>query len=607
MFEDTAEEEPNAAWVYFTRATRLNLKPGTYLSTLSAYAVTLNYVLGLGCLGIPYAFFKAGLGFSIVVTCVAAFVSMLSTMWIVEVHMRAMILKTGRRQDRSWSDHSQQHHQTQTQTTTSSSTYATYSTTTVNTPPSSSFPRNAFKSPGTASQLTELLSSPHFFASTKSPVIEVASLVKGVLGKKVEILYMICLSGLAITGLWAYSNVAANSLVQQVRWKPCASPNFLGECGNAMTVVATVATVATTCLTLTLVVFFFLLSSFSSLPLRSTTTHAGWEYMINCAVFGIIVVPLSLLDTTEQATIQTIFTVLRFVTLGAMAISSLLGIFLFPVSDGFPLQPAQYPPLSNATSMSNATGPPYYGKDVTWTLQTGGMGLLISSMCFSMLFQHSVPGLMAAVDPNQRKSVKHVFGAALISSALLYIVLGVTMALYFGASILPSSNLNFVNFNFGLSTVHENNTMLANIISYVIVLFPVVGSISVYPLITITLSNNLHVSTSRWTGWAQDDQKAKIIWRLVAGIPPILLSLVVRNLSTIIQFSGIFAVPIAYLFPALLQLYSKKGTEAGLEKLPKEFTWHFNRHSFYPLCMMVVGTGCWALVAVQLVQHLMKL
>ena len=162
--------------------------------------------------------------------------------------------------------------------------------------------------------------------------------------------------------------------------------------------------------------------------------------MINCAVFGIIVVPLSLLDTTEQATIQTIFTVLRFVTLGAMAISSLLGIFLFPVSDGFPLQPAQYPPLPNATSMSNATGPPYYGKDVTWTLQTGGMGLLISSMCFSMLFQHSVPGLMAAVDPNQRKSVKHVFGAALISSALLYIVLGVTMALYFGASILPISN-----------------------------------------------------------------------------------------------------------------------------------------------------------------------
>ena len=223
MFEDTAEEEPNAAWVYFTRATRLNLQPGTYLSTLSAYAVTLNYVLGLGCLGIPYAFFKAGLGFSIVMTCVAAFISMLSTMWIVEVHMRAMILKTGRRQDRSWSDHSQQHHPT----------YST--TTTVNTPPSSSFPRNAFKSPGTASQLTELLTSPQFFASTKSPVIEVASLVKGVLGKKVEILYMICLSGLAITGLWAYSNVAANSLVQQVRWKPCASPNFLGECGNAKT------------------------------------------------------------------------------------------------------------------------------------------------------------------------------------------------------------------------------------------------------------------------------------------------------------------------------------------------------------------------------------
>ena len=584
MFEDTAEEEPNAAWVYFTRAGRLQ-NNGVYYGKCSAYAVTLNYVLGLGCLGIPYAFFQAGLSFSILMTFFAAFLSMLSTMWIVEVHMRAMLVETGRRQERSWSVHSQQQQpqeqqeqqqqqQQQTYSTTTavlpsptrSTTPSTPTTPTMQTSPSK---RRFLKSPAQTSQLTELLTSPNFFASTQSPVIEVASLVKGVLGKTMEILYLICLSGLAITGLWAYSNVAANSLVQQVRWETCGEPNFLGPC--------------------------------------------GFEYMINCAVFGVIVVPLSLLDTTEQATIQSIFTVLRFVTLGAMAIGAVLGLFLFPLASAFPPLPrsslslpastsaASAPPFATPSSViANTTTAPYYGKNVHWGLQTSGMGLLISSMCFSMLFQHSVPGLMAAIDPTQRQSVKHVFGGALISSALLYIVLGVTMALYFGSAILPSSNLNFVNFNFGMG---EPSSMVATLMSYVIVLFPVVGSISVYPLITITLSNNLHVSTAKCTGWGQDNRRARIFWRLVAGIPPILLSLLVRNLSTIIQFSGLFAVPIAYLFPALLQLYSNRGVE-GLEKIPNEFSWHFNRYAVYPWAMVVIGLLCWGLVIVQLVQFL---
>ena len=247
--------------------------------------------------------------------------------------------------------------------------------------------------------------------------------------------------------------------------------------------------------------------------------------------------------------------------------------------------------------------PPYFGNDVQWGLRTSGIGLLISSMCFSMLFQHSIPGLMAAIDPDKRKSSKFVFGAALATSSLLYIVLGVTMALYFGSDILPSSNLNFVDFNFGLG---EPSSPVASILSYAIVLFPVVGSISVYPLIALTLANNLHVSTARYTGWKQDDRKAKIIWRLVAAVPPIVLSLFVRNLSTIIQFSGIFAVPIAYLFPALLQLYSKHGAGAGEFQdvdIPDCYTWHFNKN-VYAWIMILLGTGCWGLVVVQLVHHL---
>ena len=178
MFEASGEEEPHAAWVYFTRAGRL--KPGVYYGTCKAFAVTLNYVLGLGCLGIPYAFYKAGISFSIIVTIFAAFLSMLSTMWIVEVHMRAMLVDTGRRHERAWSE---QHavmptHHLNQPAAYGSTTTATITSPTFSTPKRSNSTttksRKSMKSPAVASQLTELLTSPNFFASTENPIIEVA-------------------------------------------------------------------------------------------------------------------------------------------------------------------------------------------------------------------------------------------------------------------------------------------------------------------------------------------------------------------------------------------------------------------------------------------------
>ena len=175
-------------------------------------------------------------------------------------------------------------------------------------------------------------------------------------------------------------------------------------------------------------------------------------------------------------------------------------------------------------------------------------------MTFSMLFQHSVPGLMATVRPSERKQTKYIFAGALFTSAALYAALGVCMCLYFGSELFASSNLNFVGFTWGLGTITDatthraHPTVFASIVSYVIVLFPVLSSVSVYPLIAITLSNNLHVATASCTGWPKDDVRGKLIWRFVAAVPPILLCALIRDLSTIIQFSGLFAVPIAIYF-----------------------------------------------------------
>lgn len=51
--------------------------------TLDAYSI--NYVIGMGILGIPYAVVQGGILLAILVLVIVAFLSLISSMWIVEV------------------------------------------------------------------------------------------------------------------------------------------------------------------------------------------------------------------------------------------------------------------------------------------------------------------------------------------------------------------------------------------------------------------------------------------------------------------------------------------------------------------------------------------
>jgi amino acid permease len=596
LFDETGHEEPHAAWVYFTRAGAAAARRAgarQFIGSCQAWSVTVNYILGIGALGVPFAFQQAGLSLSLATTAASCLMSFITVMFIVETHARAMLLSSSKSQRSRSLSGGYGGNDSETiaggysaPTSPTISPASRWSETSFVNPKS---PVNATKTNGKrlsnrpatprkiASELTELLTSPLFYEQTDSPIIEVASLVKGAIGFRASVAYIVALSGLTSTGLWAYANVAANSFVDQVHYWPCdaSHENYLGDC--------------------------------------------GWQYLVNCALFGVVVVPLSFLDMADQGGLQTVFTILRFLTLGAMVLGAVLGIFFFSLHDAVPggYGPAHRHHKNSSLltggvaniSGSNSAGPPYISETVSWAPKWSGFGIVVSTMTFSMLFQHSVPGLMATIRPSERKRTKCIFSGALFTSAALYAVLGVSMCMYFGDRLFASSNLNFVGFTWGLGSVTDplthatHPTIFASIVSYVIVLFPVLSSVSVYPLIAITLSNNLHVATSSCTGWAKDDRRAKLIWRFVAAVPPILLCALIRDLSTIIQFSGLFAVPIAYVFPALLQYYSRQGArEFGV---PSTYIWHFNRYPIYVWVVIGLGLLCEGVVVVQLVDQLL--
>eukprot|EP00808_Paulinella_micropora_P013904 g52622.t1 len=55
----------------------------------AAYAFTINYILGVGCLGIPYALSKAGLLLGSFILCVVTAFSFLTVVWVAECVARA--------------------------------------------------------------------------------------------------------------------------------------------------------------------------------------------------------------------------------------------------------------------------------------------------------------------------------------------------------------------------------------------------------------------------------------------------------------------------------------------------------------------------------------
>lgn len=146
-------------------------------------------------------------------------------------------------------------------------------------------------------------------------------------------------------------------------------------------------------------------------------------------------------------------------------------------------------------------------------------------------------------------------------------------------------NLNFVNFRWNeisrgsTSNTHTHNATISDtsllfdnssgagkvylspmleVVNMVVVLFPSLDTISVFPLIAITLSNNLAASAM---GKQSNTQTKKglcswrfqiVLWRLLAGVPPIFASVILTDLSLTLQFSGIAGIYIAFIAPLLV-------------------------------------------------------
>ncbi|GLD95751.1 hypothetical protein PINS_up004429 [Pythium insidiosum] len=448
-------------------------------SPVVAYAFTVNYILGVGSLGIPFAFFRAGLVMSNAMIVIVTVISYWTVMWVSETVARAR------------------------------------------------------QAPALRALLDEKTALVNSNAVQFDDFPEVTWLCDRFLGRLGSRLYQISLLGLMYGGLLGYSQVFVNSFLSQV--------THIGD-------------------------------------LTLSSLHGA-------LLFGAMVVPLSCADLTEQIVVQLAMSVVRFAALMIMIVSASYAIFADPYDTGEP-------------STAGVSAAPYVS-DYS-LVDFSGFGVMFSTAVFSQLFQHSVPGLLAPLGPKNQSKAHSIFGSTLLTTMLFYVALGSVCSLYFGPKIASSVNLNWSHFTWGISENAAEIPWWANVMSTIVVIFPALDTLSVYPLISVTLGDNMAaVVPEQWGHRIGGRNFWKMVCRFAACLPPLVVSVFVSDLSLTLQFSGISGIYVAFFAPALLHLSASKEIPS-----PTVYSGRFSGRG-YAYAVLVFGVFAFAVLLVQLVQQIL--
>lgn len=494
---------------------------GASYSLRAVYYLSINYILGVGCLGIPFAFARAGFVLCCLILLTVTVFSYTTVMWVAE---------TGAR-----------------------------------------FETEIKRISESPTEETSLVEHPAAHVDATGGLrYEVIDLVQFYLGRFQKMIYQISLMALMYIGLLAYSQVFCGAISAAFPW------------------------------------------------------HGGLKGLPQL-IFGFMVIPLSCMDLEEQLVIQSLMAAVRFVAIAVVVFGSVFALFADPSHSE-----RESPPFFAVTDESNC--------DMSYTVCFQGFGVAFSTCMFSQLFQHSIPGLLRPLNdqPEQLRKAPRTFGDSLLTTSSFYFLLGTSAASYFGAETRSSINLNFADFMFGLepSLLPRWLLVLLQILSKIVVIFPALDTISVFPLIANTLGNNLYASAGpgsikslaksivalkvklqekdfstrlsyneRYASLPMQERKralelsskvASLFWRLVAAIPPLLGSMVATDLSFSFLLAGIAGIHVAFIAPSMLQLKSRRLNQKTLFS-----GWYSNPLLCYPVLAFSTFSFCVVLVQIR--------
>eukprot|EP00698_Gefionella_okellyi_P018851 TRINITY_DN56_c0_g1_i1.p1 TRINITY_DN56_c0_g1~~TRINITY_DN56_c0_g1_i1.p1 ORF type:complete len:528 (-),score=74.73 TRINITY_DN56_c0_g1_i1:1104-2615(-) len=460
--------------------------------SFAAFSFTVNFIMGVGILSLPYAFFHAGVLMSPLFLVLVSLLSFVTVMYIFESGARCEALTAHQEMDvQDVSPHKPQFH----------------------------------------------ITNRRFDMRTMSKMF------MGLWGWHFDISLILFTYG----GQWSFAATFASSLTNNIRLPFMF--NYTND--QPCNVYATDFT--------------------SNLPCLHT-------YYVYVALFSLIVIPLSCVDLADQAWLQMILTLFRFICVTLIVSTVAYGLAAHPFPGALPV---------NGTIPS---GPPYTQPTslVTWA----GFGNLFTTALFAQMMHNAAPNIAQPV--RDKSKLPYIFIAAFATTFGAYALIGVLCAVFFGGAVAPTVTLMWSNFN-GWLNASVPAPWWAEAVHWILALFPPIDVISAYPLGSISLATNLMsslpLSLRRHPRW----KLVKLGTNLISAIPPLVGALFVWNLSTIINVSGLFAFFIVFITPALLVLLSRKRCMDTFGEAKTPYSLGPFSHPLFASVILVIGTVSLAL------------
>lgn len=175
---------------------------------------------------------------------------------------------------------------------------------------------------------------------------------------------------------------------------------------------------------------------------------------------------------------------------------------------------------------------------------------LIGSIVYAYMSQHSLPSLLVPIKEKHKISRIVLIDYFIITS--LYLTLALTGIFAF-EKVEDLYTLNFI-------PTDQNQAEFFKIIEYLLALFPVFTLTTSFPIVAITLRNNLQtlfVEKSQLS--SQNVFVRRILFPLMAVIPPFIITFNTENVRSLVSFTGSYAGAfIQYFIPIFLVYHARK-------------------------------------------------
>lgn len=221
---------------------------------------------------------------------------------------------------------------------------------------------------------------------------------------------------------------------------------------------------------------------------------------------------------------------LQFMTLSFrwVAFAIMISIAIFRIAFPTPGSPTPNPPMANFSTIP----------------------FLIGTCIYSFMSQHSLPSLLVPI--KEKSKISTIVSLDYFLIGILYLVLALTGIFAF-AKLEDLYTLNFIPTDDKESIVFEG-------VEYFLALFPVLTLTTSFPIIAITLRNNLQtLFVNKHQLPLQNFFVRQMIFPLMAIIPPFIVTFNTESVQSLVSFTGCYAgACIQYLIPIALVYCSRK-------------------------------------------------